>query len=116
MCDLPNANHMYAHLIRPLSYGAHATPIHYDLAIKVNREDEEEGGSFPVPTAYLLSAKDEMIPATVQERVVKKYQGKFKVVWTLPAGHFWAISHSSAATKHLVEFARDLQGEDELLA
>ena len=77
----PYTTDQLAPMLRPVASNCFKQPITYDPLIETNPDDADEAGSFPVPTAYLMTMDDDSIDTGTQKRVVEKYKGKFKAVW-----------------------------------
>ena len=94
-------------LLSRAAWKAHSEPIPYIPEVKADTADLASAGTFPVPVGYILTEKDNAIPTAVQEKVVKKYEGKMKV-YRVDAGHLLWVDAAEEAANDLVDFAKSI--------
>ena len=104
----PYTTDLLAPMLRPVASNCFKQPITYDPLIETNPDDADEAGSFPVPTAYLMTMDDDSIDTGTQKRVVEKYKGKFKAVWEVECVHLWGLARPEETAKLISGFATGL--------
>jgi hypothetical protein len=101
----PHPARVFDHQFSTFSFDAHNAQL---PAVPFNNQaclGPEDCGGFLVPTAYLISEDDPIIPTEVQERIVHAYKAHWHSVMRIPGGHLWAIAEPELAAKELIGFA-----------